>query len=216
MTYLFGSAPAVVTAASPKRIGARRRPASLQLITIPDRVWLRLDQSLVRLRQAGQLPPRALLSFWQAGERRGEPAITHHKGEQWRARQIGLIRPGDDVACERAVARGRPPDLFAIRIGRFVAAQFHLRRHPPVEFDFYELVNAPERWRVARGRNVGPDSEKVDRRSGRDQFGDLKFVEVAAGENLRPPHSRLVQNRSHALREFNQIAAVQPPAPQLR
>src|SRR5262249_17861087 len=181
-------------------LSLQSHPASLQLITIPDRVWLRLDQSLVRLRQAGQLSPRALLSFLQAGERRGAHAITHHKSEQWRARQICLICPGDDVAGERAVARGCPPDLFAIWIGRFVAAQFHLRRHLSVEFDFDKFVNATERGRVARGRKVGADAKKVDRRSSRDQFGDLEFVEIAAGENLRPPHPRFVQDRPHPLR----------------
>src|SRR5215475_12231304 len=177
MTYLFGRAPAVVTAASPKRMGAWRLPSSsmiapplrmiapatpepsarsvfaaltiastsgwsvmspclisiltiqspdsrllvadtlalnktflflkfslqshpalFQPVTITDRVRLRIDQSLVRLWQTGQLSARSFLHFPQARERREDPAVAHHEREQRRARQIGLIRPGDEIA----------------------------------------------------------------------------------------------------------------------
>src|SRR5882672_1450296 len=92
------------------------RPALLQPVTITDRVRLRLDQSLVRLGQVGQLSPSAFLRFSQAGERRGDPAVAHHKREQRRAGQISLVRPGDYIAGERAVARGLAQRSCAIRI----------------------------------------------------------------------------------------------------
>src|SRR5688572_4338127 len=132
---------------------------------------------------------------------RGVHAAASHDGpQQWGAGQIGLIRLSDDIAGERTVVRSRAPDLFAIRIGRLVSAQFHLRRHPSVEIDFDQLVNASERRRVARSREIGADAEKIDRRSSRYQAGDLELVQVATGENLRPAHSRIVKYRPYLFR----------------
>src|SRR5207248_11133034 len=90
-----------------------------------------------------------------------------------------------DIAGECPVFPSEPEHLLAARIGLLFFAEFGCAADLAVRFNFYELVDNANGWRIGRRGESVADSEGNNARVTTQQPFDSAFVEVTANKK---PH----------------------------
>src|SRR6516164_4568932 len=79
------------------------------------------------------------------------PAVTHYRNQQPFGQWIHLVLEADDIAGVRFPAISEAENLLATRVGLLVLAELRRAPNAVIEFDFDQLVDDSNVWRVSRG-----------------------------------------------------------------
>src|ERR1700722_6368293 len=140
------------------------------------------------------------------GFRRLQSSAVLHDEMQQRLSGFVVTFKRQNIVRHAAVGAKAPPHLLAARPGGFVLRAFAAGDAGV----FLQFVNAIDRRHVRRRGHGGADADAVDRRLGAGEGEKRILVEPAAGEDRHLAQAAGIEDAAHALRQGDQIAAVEP------